>query len=64
MRLIKLFQPPLMGAPDLIKVKTAITVSLKTGYDTPNKERVVPDLNWRDHLPDKIGKEEKNTWIT
>jgi len=64
MRLIELFQPPLMGALDLIKVKTAIMVSLKTEYDTPKKERVVPDLNWRDHSPDMIGKEERNTWIT
>ena len=64
MRLIELFQPPLMGALDLIKAKTAITDSLKTEYDTPHKERVVPDLNWRDHSPDMIGKEERNTWIT
>jgi hypothetical protein len=62
--LIELFQPPLMGAPDLIKAKTAIMVSLKTGCNASNKECVVPDLNWRDHLPDKIGKEERNTWIT
>ena len=53
-----------MGALDLIKVKTAIMVSLKTGYDTPNKERVVPDQNQRDHFPGVIGKEERNTWIT
>jgi len=64
MKLIKLFQPPLMGTVDLIKVKTAITVSLKMGDDTPQKGRVVLNLNWKDHLPDKIGKEERNTWIT
>lgn len=62
--MIKLFQPPLMGVVDLIKVKMAITVSLKMGYDTPQKGRVVLNLNWKDHLPGKIGKEERNTWIT
>jgi hypothetical protein len=62
--LIKLFQPPPMGSLDLIKVKTAVMVSLKTGYDTPHKERVVLDQNQRDHFPGVIGKEERNTWIT
>jgi len=38
MKLIKLFQPPLMGTVDLIKVKTAITVSLKMGDDTPKRD--------------------------
>jgi hypothetical protein len=37
---------------------------LKMGYDTPQKGRVVLNLNWKDHLPGKIGKEERNTWIT
>ena len=56
MRLIKLFQPPLMGALDLIKVKTAIMVSLKAGYDTsqqgtccsgPELERSFAGQDWK-----------------
>jgi hypothetical protein len=53
-----------MGDPNLIKMEKAVTFLLEVRQTAFQKERVVPELSWTGHSPNRIGKGERNTWIT
>lgn len=58
---IKLFQPPLRGALNLVIMKEALTTFLEGSDDFFQKDRTVADRSGRDHRQSMIGKEDRNS---